>query len=196
MDEAAPRTRRRWQFRIGALLALPVLCAPAFFWLAMRNRVPPVERWEREYRWCSNPLGPFWPAEGEWVSGGDELVKLARVNGPWDGRHRGQSWCLTPDGMVRSQWHIGIDAGGDDLPAPAAGLAKLPALLRALPPSDPAAGPTNRVLVALPVGGYWTVRSYRRDALPKEVIALAEALDAKDFLPRKEETPGGATPAP
>lgn len=55
-------------------------------------------------------------------------------------------------------------------------LARLPALLRALPPSDPAAHPTNRVIVAFPVDGRWIVRSYRNDAVPKEVEDLRKAL--------------------
>ncbi|HEV3121745.1 MAG TPA: hypothetical protein VGY53_07575 [Isosphaeraceae bacterium] len=176
-------SRRLWRFRVWALMLVPVACAPVFLWLAQRNRVPPVERGEREHHWTLDPLNTeFEPKEGTRVASGDDLVKLARVEGPWgSGRYYGTCWYVTPDAMLHYQWHNPDDAGGDTVPAPAEGLARLPALLRKLPPTDPAAGPKDRLLVAFPSNGRWVVRTYRRDALPKEVDDLAKALNAQGF---------------
>jgi hypothetical protein len=182
MTEPISKARRRWRFPVWALMLVPVACAPVFLWLAQRNRVPPVARGEREHDWTANPLNTeFYPKEGAWVASGDDLVKLARVEGPWDGRYYGKSWWVTPDGMIHYMWHYPDDAGGDTVPAPAEALVRLPGLLGKLPPSDPAAGPKDRVLIAFPVKGRWVVRAYHRKALPKEVNDLAKALKAQDF---------------
>jgi hypothetical protein len=78
--------------------------------------------------------------------------------------------------MIHQAINTGSDEWGRDGPARAEDLARLPALLRALPPSDPAAARSNRVVVAFPVDDRWVVRTYRKDAMPEAFEALSTAL--------------------
>lgn len=168
-----PRARRFGRFPFRVLLALPVVCAPVFLWLASRYRVEPVERWRAEHAWCCEPLGEFRPADGTPVVEGDDLVKVARVNGPdADGRCYGESWWVTPDGTLHNRWSNGVDAGVGRSSLSGEALARLPALIRALPASDPTVGPRYRVYVAFPVRRWWVVRTYDRRALPRAVDDL------------------------
>ena len=167
------------------VLVLFTLAAAGFVGLAIRSaslrHLPRYEPWERDYRWSFMPLrdDEFWPKQGELVRAEDRLlVKLARVNGPWDGEYYGQSWRVTADGTVHFTMHSGSDTGASKDPAPPEGLARLPQLLRALPLSDSAVRSEDRILVAFPVGGRYVVRTYDRSAVPTEVEAIARAIKA------------------
>ncbi|MGP0063546.1 MAG: hypothetical protein ACLQGP_08110 [Isosphaeraceae bacterium] len=182
----------RVRFTLRQLMALIVVIGVVLTtWLALRSRVPPVDPRKREEDWCSMPLHEgFWPKQGTSVSERDRiLVKLARVIGPWqDGKYYGQSWWVTPNGMVNYELRSATLVGEGANPAPKEGLATLPALLKALPPSDPTAGLKDRVLVAFPINGRYVVRIYRHSALPSPVDDIAEALKppmycSDDFVP-------------
>ena len=183
MNDPTPKARRRWRVTVWGLMLLPLACAPLFYWLSMADRMTPARRAEEEYHWATNPFREFWPKEGAWVRPGEEVrFKLAKVIGPLsNGEYYGLTWWLTPDGKIHNQWHFESDAGGGEAPAPAELLAQLPTLLKKLPPSDPAAGLTNRVVVVLPIDGCWEVRSYRREALPKVVEDLVNTLKLSGF---------------
>ena len=195
MTEPIAKVRSRWQFPLWVFLAVPAVCALAMvLWPMLRSNWPmPGDRWKLESLWCSSPTRhEFWPPVGRWDSWGDDLVKLARVSGPCPEhqRHFGQSWWVTPDDAIHDQSNSHYDAGGDTLPLPIGARLRLPTLLKALPPSDPLAGPINRVLVAFPLRGVWVVRQYRDDAVPREIIDLAKAIGAAGFIP---ETPKDVT---
>ena len=178
MTDQSPGARRWWQVPVWKLLVLPVVCAPVFYYLAMRDRITPGERLHRQWQWVKNGMkGEFPVWEGGRVSPGDPLVILANVS--YKGMHDyfACSRCLMPDGTIHVEINIGNDQWDSRGLVRGDSLARLPALLKALSPSDPAARPANRMLVGFPVDGWWTVRSYRKDAQPQAVKDLFEALE-------------------
>jgi hypothetical protein len=188
MTEGVSAARRWWQVPFRALLLVPVACAPVFYYFAMRDRISPDERVERQHRWVVHArTAEFSPRDGERVEPGDMLVILAEVTDRKSyvvggGNDRGgygyyaRSRWLMPDGMIHFTWNMRLDANDGRVFARADNLAKLPTLLRVLPPSDPAAKVEDRVIVAFPVDGRWVVRTYSGAAVPKEVLDLHEAL--------------------
>ena len=176
--------RGRWTFPLWWLLLVPVVCAPVFLWVANRYfRVPPappIELADRVYDWCTAPLySEFWPMEGTPAVSTDRvLLELAYLSGPYsfDGQYHGRSWWITPDGMIHVIDRLPTDCVGREKPAPKDVLDRLADLQQNLPPSDLAAQPTNCWWVAVPVQGRYVVRTYRRDAIPKEVRDLDNAL--------------------
>jgi hypothetical protein len=178
MTEPASKTRLWWQISLRALIGVPIACAPVFLYVKLHNRVSPDERWARESDWVLNPVKmKFWPEEGTRVAEGGPPLKIAKVWSWWDGYH-GNSWCVSPDGMIHNTWHSGTDAGSGSWPASTKGLVQLSTLLRKLPLSDTTDGPKERCLVAFPDKGYWVVRVYRGREAPKEVTDLAKTLGA------------------
>jgi hypothetical protein len=159
-------------------MAVPIASALLFSWLALLNRIPPLDWRDQERQWCADPLSEFSPKEGTSVRQGDDLVKLARVSRFWqDGRYYGQSSRVTPAGRIHEEALTPFDRreGEREFTSPG-DLVRLLSLLSYLPPSDPDAKPGNRVLVAFPVKGRWVVRVYCGDAVPKEVNDLTKAL--------------------
>jgi hypothetical protein len=179
VTERISNARRHWQFSVSSLMAALVAPALLFSWLALLNRVPPLDRRDQECQWCADPLSEFSPKEGTSVRQGDDLMKLARVFRAWqDGRYYGQSSWVTPAGMVHEEALTPFDHWCDrDTAFTSPGnVMGLLSLLWDLPPSDPGAKPGNCLRVAFPVKGRWAVRVYRCDAVPKEVIELTKAL--------------------
>ncbi len=185
VTDTVPACRRRWQFPLWSFLIVPVVCAPLFWNLAQRNRVGIP--FNPDQMWCWDSSALLWPQQGALVGKEDRfVVKLARVNynveqwGRDTNTRPGQIWKLSPDGLVHTT--MGRSGYGYDEyahPAPPQAVAQLPALLQKLPPSDPAAIPGDRLFfVIFPVNGRYEVRTYRRDALPQEVDAIAKALKA------------------
>ena len=192
MLEPASSARRRWQFPFRVLLILPIACAPAFYLLAMNSRhVGSVDRSEQQSRWFTDPRrNAFLPQDGERVAPDDMLVAISHIDdsGPYL-RLSLQRLLLGGkiDFRVRHLDDFTLNGSADPK-----NLARLPALLKALPPSDRSTSPTSRVLVAFQDQGRWVVRSYRSNAKPKEVEDLAKALqfreDDRDRMkPRDEE---------
>ena len=131
-----------------------------------------------DFHWTKFPLSEFWPREDCPAPPGADLVRIAVVHGPEAGFLFGDVWSVTSGGILRAEYRDSCDAWSCQAPVPAEALARLPALLEALPPSDPAPPPANRVYVAFPVKGLWVVRKYRRDPLPRQVADLAHAVKA------------------
>jgi hypothetical protein len=180
MTEPVPKSGRWWQIPVWAIMLVPLACAPVFL-IFVRIRDPrgfrPVSAYEHD--WAVNPLKErFWPEQGARVEWGDPIVKVASVSRyqTRGGRYFGYSWWVTPDGVVHDAWHTDADAGGMEKPASVAGLEQLPDLLRKLPPSDPAAEPPGRTILAFPDKGQWVVRVYRRQAEWKAADELIKAL--------------------
>ena len=123
-------------------------------------------------------LREFWPKDGERVEPRDRsvIVKVAEVSGNY-----AQSRWLMTDGVIYYTSYSVTDAGGGRVPARWDEVERLAALLQALPPSDPAAQPNMRMVVAFPVNGQWVVRTYRGDAKPKGVADLARAIEVPAF---------------
>lgn len=177
MTEPITYDRRHWRFSLWSLMFAPVVCALLFAGFSWLNRIPPLDRHARERRWCARPSSEFWPKHGAPVVKGDDLVKMARVAGPWEnGRDYGQSSWVTPDGVIHEEWLNSWDGGGNATLLSPRDLVRLLSLLWDLPPSDPGAMSGNRVHVAFPVKGLWVVRTYRRDSVPSEVDELSKAL--------------------
>jgi hypothetical protein len=161
-------------------MAVPVACAPVCLLLAELNREP-EDLWSRECRWCANPLDRrFFLDEGE-EAPYDAVVQYSKVEepDPQSGRYLGHTRLITADGWVRGlRWAGGLDGSGDRLSEPI--LKHLSALLQRLPPSDRAADPKDRVLIAFPVHRRWVIRTYRRGALPRQVEDLARLIKMPD----------------
>jgi hypothetical protein len=86
-----------------------------------------------------------------------------------------------PDGTIHYTINVYIDEYGSRGRIRPENRARLPALLQALPPSDPAAPRANRTIVAFPAAGRWVVRSYRNNAVPKAVRDLEKALRVPEY---------------
>ncbi len=117
-DQPFPRFRRRWHFPLWALMAFPVVCAPLFLLLAELSREP-QDLWERECRWCTNPLGRrFFLDEGEEAVPTYEVVQYSQVEGPdpQSGHYFGHTRLITSDGWVRALKLAGAGDGGEKLP--------------------------------------------------------------------------------
>jgi hypothetical protein len=186
MIQATPRFRLRLRFPLWALLALPVACAPLFLWLAMTSRVaqePQVSIWER---WMYHPDREFPIKDGDLVGQGGILAHVAFVGGPHGLLDQYSRWfyTLNPDGMLDCDVYTGSDRWLDPKPVPPGLLARLPALLQKLPPSDQSVDPGNRVVVAFAGNSRWFVRSYRHPG-PKEVGDLMSAMRPPDDPPGK-----------
>lgn len=125
----------------------------------------------------------FWPSQGASVSETDHiLVKLGRIIGPCqDGKYYGASCWVSPNGGVNVELRDATKVHEAMTGVPREDLARIPGLLKALPPSDPTAGLYDREYVAFPLDGRYVVRTYRRGALPSAVDEIAEALRERIF---------------
>jgi hypothetical protein len=181
MTEPVSTARRRWQVPLWVLLIVPAACAPVFYYLATRDRISPDERVERQRLWVTNTIKrEFSPRDGEHVGAGDMLVILGWAHYKGGYQYDAESRWLMPDRTIHYERNVGLDAWNGDGLVPEDNLARLPSLLRALPPSDPAVPPSNRVVVAYPVDERWVVRNYRKDAIPKAFEDLVKALEFPD----------------
>jgi hypothetical protein len=181
MSQHTPGIQHRLRFPLWVLLALPAACAPLFLWLAMSRRVATASL---EDLWIHHPGSEFPIKDGDWAGWGANLVYVASVSGPWHGYYHRVFWSVNPEGALRGRVDGGNDAWTDTKPAPPGLSARLPGVLRKLPPSVPRIDPMNRVVVAFAVNGRWAVRSYPRSG-PTEFGDLMQTLFPPDVPPAK-----------
>jgi hypothetical protein len=177
MTQPKPHFRARLHFRLWVLLAVPIVCAPLFLLVAMSQRVSPETI---EDQWIQNPESKFAIEEGDPAGWGDDLLYVAFVSRA-AGSDQRVIWSLKPGNMLHFRVR-GNDAWTGTKPVKPGVSARLPGVLKKLPPSVPPADPRNRVVVAFPVSGRWVVRSYPYPG-PEEYDDLKKALFPPDDPP-------------
>jgi hypothetical protein len=179
MTQAATHFGASLRFRLWVLLAMPIVCAPVFLWIAMNQRVSPETI---EDQWIQHAETKFAIEEGDPVGWGDNLLYVASVSQGVASDHR-VIWSLKPGNMLRFRVR-GNDAWDGTKPVKPGLSTRLSGVLQKLPPSVPPADPGNRVVVAFPASGRWVVRSYPYPG-PKEYDDLKNAVFPPDNPPAK-----------
>ncbi len=177
-----PDARRRWQFRVATLLALPAVVALGLAWLGV-GRKPRESYWggfDGHVEWVRDRFDDSLDADRR------DVPCFLKVSHLWQapGAHgtsytlpNFQNWSFSEEGegKVQNRWCNGISSSGGSHPMPAGAMAAIRPILANMPPSDRDIPEEKSVAVGFRGPRGWETRVYDRRMPPP---ALAKALAA------------------